>query len=72
MAEWTQEEQVTAEKQYDSGRFGLGTIRTYEATIDLLCQRNRALAALENAVGIMPDYACDEARAAIAACTEGK
>jgi hypothetical protein len=46
-------------------------IRT-DVVVLLGLQRNRLLTALESAVGIMPDYACDEARAAIAACTEEK
>ena len=85
MAEWTLQERQTAHYQLcDPLRFSQDGSVCYTDAIDILCQRNRALAALKlertrlsKTVAYQNGYmeaenAMDDLGAAIAACTEAK
>jgi hypothetical protein len=71
--EWTKHEYEVAMDQRDELFPGFGecsgdpeTEETAEKMLDLLCQRNRALAALERI-----RFVCSNVHAAIAACEKG-
>ena len=73
MAEWTQKEQAQAQEQVIAETRKIGGTY-YTTAIDLACQRNLALWALNDVHDFLKSHGYDTTLidSAIAACTEGK